>query len=367
MKVKYVKEDLIYSDPVNTAEGADLEYVSDQIPGITRIKKGKGWIYKLPDGKKCSDTATLNRIKKLAIPPAWKNVWISKQANGHLQATGFDLLNRKQYKYHPDWEAARSKTKFHRMQLFGQLLPVLRKQIEMDLRLHELCEKKVIALVIYLMDKTGIRIGNSSYEKLYGSYGLTTLRDKHVKIRGSKLKIQFIGKKGIQQDLEVTNAKLARLVKKCRDIPGQELFQYYDVNGERKKIDSGMINQYIREITGERFTAKDFRTWKASVFAMRTLLDLCGEENEATQKNIIKCFDAVSKKLGNSKNICKKYYVHPALISTFEQGIFSKYKGEENKKIAGDEKYYRFGEIALLDLLQQESSSGKSVANKQAV
>lgn len=359
-------------DPAKTAVAVHLSYVNDKAPGITRKRKGKGWVYIMPDGNICKDDLTLLRIRNLVLPPAWDKVWICLKANGHLQATGIDSKNRKQYKYHPDWEGARKETKFNKMILFGELLPVLRKQIEKDLRLPQLCEKKVIALVINLMDKTALRIGNSSYEKMYGSYGITTLKDKHVKIKGSKLKIRFIGKKGILQDLEVTNTRLAGLVKKCRDIPGQELFQYYNNEGEIKSVESGMINQYIQEVTGMNFSAKDFRTWKASVYAVRTLMDLCEEGNTSTQKQLIFCFDFVSQKLGNSKAICKKYYIHPKIISFFEKGDFQKKTELKIKPVHNNLNYYRTGELNLLHLLgsvsdKTQKQTMKSLVNKRNV
>lgn len=362
------KSHLAIEDAEKIADEAHLLYVRDNGPGITRKRKGKGWIYLMPDGSICKDEHTLLRIKKLVLPPAWKNVWICPKANGHLQATGIDAKNRKQYKYHPDWEGARTITKFNRMILFGQALPILRQQVEKDLRQKNLNEKKVIALVIYLLDKTAIRIGNSAYEKMYGSYGITTLKDKHVKIKGSKLKIRFNGKKGVLQDLEVTNARLARLVKKCRDIPGQELFQYYNSEGETKSIESGMINQYIQEVTGMNFTAKDFRTWKASVYAVRTLMNLCEDKNTSTQKHLISCFDFVARKLGNSKAICRKYYVHPKIIDLFEKGEFQK-KSAVKLNASPSSDYYKTGEANLLRLLgsaadkpRQQRASRRNIA-----
>ncbi len=354
-------------DPAETAASVHLSYVKDNTPGITRKRKGKGWIYYMPDGKICKDDLILRRIRRLVIPPAWKNVWICVKANGHLQATGIDAKKRKQYKYHPDWNGARNDTKFNRMVLFGRALPILRKQIEKDLRLTELCEKKVIAIVIYLMDKTAIRIGNSTYEKMYGSYGITTLKDKHVKIQGSKMKIRFIGKKGILQELEITNAKLARLVKKCRDLPGQELFQFYNKEGVFKSVESGMINQYIQEVTGMNFSAKDFRTWKASVYAVRTLMHLCEENSLSKEKQLISCFDAVAQKLGNSKAICKKYYVHPKIISLFESDTFQKKSVIKMKDSAELLNYYRTGEVNLLQLLDATDKKFKKQRVKPAV
>jgi len=224
-----------------------------------------------------------------------------------------------------------------------------------DLRIHELSERRVVALVILLMDKTAMRIGNAAYEKMYGSYGLTTLRDKHIRINGSKLKIAFVGKKGIKHTIEVNNSRLAKIIKKCRDIPGQELFQYYDTEGNTKQVDSGMVNHYINGVTGEGFTAKDFRTWKASVYAIRALAELCRNHDVPTKKDLAACFDAVSKKLGNSGNICKKYYVHPLVVSTYENGDLTAFIAAAEKRTADDGKFYRNGETVLLDILGKEN------------
>jgi len=295
------------------------------MPGIQRLKKGKGFIY-IMEEKTITDWDELRRIQKLAIPPAWTEVWICPIENGHIQATGVDIRRRKQYRYHSLWAHVRSETKFHRLYEFGKVLPRLREQLESDLKIKELNQDKVLATVISLMERTYIRIGNSNYEKLYGSYGLTTLKDKHVSITGDKMRFAFRGKKGIQHEITLRNKKLARTVEQCRDIPGKELFQYYDESGNRRIIESGMVNDYIKKSTGKDFSAKDFRTWAGSVHALETLCTLSDVISEAERKrNIVSVLDSVSKKLGNSRSICKKYYVHPGLLRLYEENNFSKY------------------------------------------
>jgi DNA topoisomerase-1 len=312
-------------DYEKAANAVNLTYVRDTMPGIQRLKKGKGFSYILEE-QTLKDRHELKRIKRLAIPPAWTEVWICPLENGHIQATGLDIRKRKQYRYHSLWAHVRSETKFHRLYEFGRFLPGLREQLEADLKIRELNQDKVLATVISLMERTYIRIGNSNYEKLYGSYGLTTLKDKHVSITGDKIRFAFRGKKGIQHDITLRNKKLARTVEQCRDIPGKELFQYYDETGNRRIIESGMVNEYIKKASGKDFSAKDFRTWAGSVHALETLCALPDVESDSERKkNIVAVLDSVSKKLGNSRAICKKYYVHPGLLRLYEENNFSKY------------------------------------------
>lgn len=322
---EFLKIDKDYN---KAAKVADLRYVTDKQPGIQRIKKGQGFVY-IYNGQPLEDEAELERIRKLAIPPAWTNVWICPKANGHIQATGFDLCNRKQYRYHELWHTLRNETKFHHLYEFGKLLPSLRLKLEEDLTKRELTEEKVIATVISLMERTYIRIGNNDYEKLYGSYGLTTLKDKHVKVDGDTIKFSFKGKKGIDQDISLRNRKLARVVQACRDIPGKELFQYYDAEGNKKPIDSGSVNSYIKDATGGDFTAKDFRTWAGTLNIIRAFKALGEAPSESDcKKNVIAALDEVSKKLGNTRTVCKKYYVHPGIIRLYEENNLNKYLKE---------------------------------------
>jgi DNA topoisomerase-1 len=320
-----LKLDKDYSE---AAKMADLLYVSDRDPGITRQKKGAGFAY--TDGDKpVTDENTLQRIKKLVIPPAWTNVWICRKAAGHIQATGFDAKGRKQYRYHPDWQVLRNETKFHRLYEFGKVLPSIRLRVEEDLGKKELSEDRVLATVVSVMERTFIRVGNDDYEKLYGSYGLTTLKDKHVKVDGSTVQFSFKGKKGIYHNITLRNRKLARLVQMCRDIPGKELFQYFDEKGERHSVDSGMVNRYIKEASGGDFTAKDFRTWAGTLHILQTFraLDYPSSESDC-KKNILAALDEVSHKLGNTRTVCKKYYVHPGIIRLYEEQSLDKYLKE---------------------------------------
>ncbi len=318
-------------DYQQTAEMAALVYVSDTMPGIKRIKK-EDEFYFLYEDKSLKNEKEVERIRKLAIPPAWTEVWICPVPNGHIQATGKDARLRKQYRYHALWHALRNETKFHRLYEFGKAFPKLRLQIENDIAKKELCEEKVIATVISLMERTYIRIGNSGYEKLYGSYGLTTLKDKHATVTGSAVKFSFKGKKGIYHSVTLKNKKLANIVKACRDIPGKELFQYYDAEGNRKSIDSGKVNSYIKEATGGDFTAKDFRTWAGTLNILRSFKTIGEAITEAERKKkIVEALDDVSIKLGNTRTVCKKYYVHPGIIRMYEEDNLQKYFAELDK------------------------------------
>ena len=348
---EFLKLDRDYS---KAAKAADLLYVNDKTPGIQRVKKGKSFTY-IYDNKPLKDPGEIQRIKKLAIPPAWTNVWICPKANGHIQATGFDIRNRKQYKYHALWHVLRNETKFHRLYEFGKLLPSLRIKLEEDFSKKELCEEKVMATVVSLMERTYIRIGNNDYEKMYGSYGLTTLKDKHVEIKGDGIRFSFTGKKGIPQDINLRNRKLARAVKACRDLPGKELFQYYDSNGDRKPIDSGMVNNYIKQATGGDFTAKDFRTWAGTLNILRSFKALgeAGSESEK-KKNVVAALDEVSKQLGNTRTVCKKYYVHPGIIRLYEEDSLKKYLDELDEIEKPDELAgLTSEERTLMKILQQ--------------
>lgn len=312
-------------DYKQAAKAARLTYVSDSKPGIERHKRSGGYSYSL-NGKTIKDKAQLERIKKLAIPSSWSDVWICPGDNGHIQATGTDLNGRKQYRYHADWNTLRNETKFHRLYEFGKVLPALRRQIRKDMGDTALSEKKVLAAVVNLMEHTYIRVGNNGYEKLYGSYGLTTLKDKHVTIRKEDIRFSFTGKKGVEHSISLKNKKLARIIRQCRDIPGKELFQYYTVEGDKKSIDSGMVNSYIKEITQGEFTAKDFRTWAGSLQALQCFRALEDVADAAViKKNIVTVLDEVSRKLGNSRSICKKYYVHPGLIRMYEENKLKNY------------------------------------------
>ncbi|HXS35512.1 MAG TPA: hypothetical protein VN721_02340 [Flavipsychrobacter sp.] len=325
IKITKRKLESLADNAIKSAEAINLVYVTDAEKGITRIKKRDEFIY-LYNDKKVEDEEILIRIKRLVIPPAWQQVWICAVANGHLQATGLDAMNRKQYKYHTLWNTLRNHTKFYHLFEFGKALPAIRNRLNKDLAQQTLTQEKVLAAIISLMQETNIRIGNTMYEKLYGSFGLTTLKDKHVKIEGSNLQFSFRGKKGIYHNVSLKNKKLARIVKQCRDIPGKELFQYYDDHGERKSIDSGMVNNYIKEISGGHFTAKDFRTWAGSLHALEAFKSLgCCDTITETKKKIVEALDMVAEQLGNTRAVCKKYYVHPSIIDHYSNNTLDKY------------------------------------------
>jgi DNA topoisomerase-1 len=349
------KLEKIGRDPKVTAKAVGLRYVSDTSPGYTRKKSGTGWSFYDADGKPVKDKELITRFKKLVIPPAYTNVWISPYDNGHLQFTGIDAAGRKQYRYHAGWNQIRNQSKYHRLQTFAAHLPAIREQVDKDLARRNLDHEKVVALVARLMELTGIRIGNESYKKLYGSFGLTTLQNRHIKIEGSKLQFAFKGKKGVQHKIALQSKKLARLVKQCRDIPGKELFQYYNEAGEHCSIGSGDINDYLKNITGEDFTAKDFRTWSGSVSALYAFKE-AGEFTNVTEcrKKIVSVLDEVAINLGNTRSVCKKYYVHPSVIKSYEEGTIFKYisKLDETRDIEAAE--LNLAEKALLSLLETE-------------
>lgn len=342
----------ISRDPEKTAKAINLLYVQDSQEGIKRLKKGKNLFYTLKD-KKVTDSTTLQRIKSLVIPPAWENVWICTSANGHLQATGIDAKKRKQYKYHPLWNTLRNHTKYYRLLEFARVLPAIRIQLEKDLSLEGLAAEKILALIVSLIEKTNIRIGNNFYEKIYGSFGLTTLKNRHVEIKGNELHFFFKGKKGIEHKITLKSKKLAALVKKCRDIPGKELFQYYDEAGLKKPIDSGMVNEYIKKISGGDYSAKDFRTWAGSLNAFIAFKELGIPETDAERKkNTLQVLNTVSKHLGNTPNVCKKYYIHPAILSVYENKLAKKYFDQTQYQKGNDKNNLKAEEATMIKILQ---------------
>lgn len=341
-------------DAVKTAEAINLIYVRDAEPGIRRIRKGNQFYYVL-NNKRVRNKQDLERIKKLVIPPAWENVWICLHENGHLQATGLDVRKRKQYRYHPLWNSLRNHTKFHRLYEFGLTLPKIRQQVKKDLSLPGLPLQKILALVLNLMEQTNIRVGNEQYEKLYGSYGLTTLKDKHVKFNGNDLQFIFKGKKGVHHNIRLRDKRLVSLVKKCRDIPGKELFQYIDDQNHRHSIDSGMVNEYIKKISGRDFTAKDFRTWSGSLQALLAFKELgCCDSPTLAKKKIVEALDMVSSQLGNTRSVCKKYYVHPIIVSLYENHEIETYFRFLDKKNTGSAKDFSHEEKVLMKLFKKD-------------
>lgn len=305
---------------------SSLVYVHPAMPGIYRKGKPGHFYYVDGKGKRIENEKDLERVKKLVLPPAWQEVWVSPKKNGYLQAVGIDAAGRKQYRYHQDWTSRRADHKYFRLLEFGKALPIARKQLAKDLRRKDLDERKVLAICVQVMQKTLIRIGNEAYKKNYGSYGLSTLKDQHFKQVGEQSWLTFIGKKGVKQEIELNDKNLAKLVKKCKDIPGQELFQFYTNGKQHKAVDSGMINSYIREITGCDFTAKDFRTWGGTLAALRQLAYCNLEYPELPKKKaIVQVLDKVAAQLGNTRAVCKSAYVYPALLAEYETEGLQKY------------------------------------------
>ncbi len=336
--------------PEKVIDKLDLVYVNDDKLTIYRHKKDKGFIYKL-NGEVLSNGHDIERIKNLVIPPAWENVRIAALDNGHLQAIGRDLKNRKQYRYHPLWQTIRNQTKFYKMYDFGKQLPKIRKQVDKDLEQIGWPKSKVLALIIRLMEETHIRIGNEQYAKRNKTYGLSTMRTRHLHIEKDKIKFQFVGKKGKKHSITLRNKKLMRLVNRCEEIPGWELFQYYDKQGEKHSIESGMVNKYLHNISGDLFTAKDFRTWSATTIFFEKLMELGISNNKKEiHKNILNAYDAAAEGLGNTRNVCRKYYVHPAIISGYKDGSIEKvFNRIDTSNQSAD--YFTNTESAILKLL----------------
>jgi DNA topoisomerase I len=338
-------------DPVGSARAAGLHYSTDTKPGIRRLKQGRGFRYVNAQGRKVSAN-DFARIRGLVIPPAWTDVWISPDPRGHLQATGRDARGRKQYRYHPKWRTVRDETKYERLIAFGRALPVIRRRTEADLRRAGLPRAKVIAAVVRLLEKTLIRVGNDEYARTNKSFGLTTMRNGHVKVSGSKVRFFFRGKSGIDHELELDDRRLAKIVKQCRDLPGQELFEYRGENGDVVDIGSGDVNAYLHDITREDFTSKDFRTWAGTVLACQLLQTLkAGETATQTKKNIVRTVEEVAKQLGNTKAVCRKSYIHPAVIDAYMDGSIPRtHKMERAARAMGR---LTTTEAAVLDLLQR--------------
>ena len=333
-----------------TAKAVGLRYAANSAKGYFR--RGTAGAFTIVDenNKTLRDKAVLERIQKLVLPPAWTHVWISPFDNGHLQATGIDAKGRKQYRYHSQWNKIRNQSKFYRLRSFADALPAIREQVDKDLARSGMPYEKVVALVVKLIEMTNIRIGNDAYKKLYGSFGLTTLQDKHIRFERKKIWFEFVGKKGIPHKISLQSRRLARLVRQCRDIPGQDLFQYYDDAGQRHLIGSADINNYLKQISDWDFTAKDFRVWAGSVNALCAFQasELPANQTVSKQK-VVEVLDGVAASLGNTRAVCRKYYVHPNVIAAYEKGTIWKYRpNSDNPKLSADE-------AALLALLQNET------------
>jgi DNA topoisomerase I len=308
-------------DPEASAKEARLSYVSDSEPGIRRVKAGRVFGYRNADGGRVEDPKTLERIRALVIPPAWTDVWISRSANGHIQATGRDARGRKQYRYHERWTATRDVLKYDRMIEFSNALPRIRRRIVRDLKRRGLPREKVLAAIVRIMDRTSIRVGNEEYRRANGSYGMATLRDRHVAIRGSNIHFCFRGKSGKTQDIELNDKRLAKIVRRCHDLPGQELFQYLDEDQQVCDVTSHDINDYVREISGKEFTAKDFRTWAGTAIAFEVLcVSVKVTSLTVAKRNIVAALDSVAEHLGNTRAVCRKSYVHPGLLESYLVG-----------------------------------------------
>lgn len=306
---------------IEAARDAGLIYVTDTEPGISRRKSGKGFAYRFPDGVLVKDRKVLDRIRRLAVPPAYRNVWICPLDNGHLQATGVDARDRKQYRYHERFRAVREEAKFGRMIAFGRALPRIRERVDADLRRPGLPRERVLAAVVYLLEKSLIRVGNDAYAKENKSFGLTTLRDRHVKVEGSEIRFRFLGKSKVKHEIELHDRRLARIVKRVQELPGQQLFQYLDEEGERRSVTSSEVNAYLKEIAEEEFTAKDFRTWAATVLAVTHLATADPWTTKTQGKRVVTgVMKEVAHRLGNTPAICRKCYVHPAVLAAYELG-----------------------------------------------
>jgi DNA topoisomerase I len=351
---KKIDEIDVAAGPVEAAEDAGLRYVSDEQPGYTRKRKGDDFEYFDTDGKKITDETRLLRINRLAIPPAYRDVWICPSPNGHIQATGRDARGRKQYRYHERWREVRDENKYDRMLLFGKALPKIRRRVNRDLKRRGLPREKVLATVVQLLERTFIRIGNEEYAKENKSFGLTTMRGHHVDVTATKLKFRFRGKSGKQHEVDVTDRRLAKIIRQLQDLPGQDIFQYVDEEDEVRDVTSEDVNDYLREMTGEDFTAKDFRTWAGTVLAAMALNAQKAFKNKTqAKKNIKDAIAAVAKILGNTPTVCRKCYIHPAVLETYLDGAMIeglKVKTEETlERKAGD---LRSEEAAVMTFLQ---------------
>jgi DNA topoisomerase I len=334
---------------VESARTAGLRYVSDSVPGIRRVRSGRGFRYTDAEGQTVRDRHVLKRIRSLVIPPAWTNVWICALASGHIQATARDAKGRKQYRYHPRWREVRDDDKYGRMVAFGEALPRLRKRIEADLSEPGLSRNKLLATVVRLLELTLIRVGNEEYARANESYGLTTLRDHHVRVERARLMFRFRGKSGKPHEVEVTDRRLAAVIKRCRTLPGQELFQYIDDEGNAQSIDSTAVNAYLRESMGQEFTAKDFRTWAGSLLALECLRASPGDSPSERGRSVIEAIKTIAQRLGNTPATCRKHYVHPTVIDAFLSGNLPRGAADEDD-LAGQE-------TALLRLLKAEAAA----------
>ena len=341
-------------DPRESAIAAGLHYTTDSRPGIKRLRHGSSFRYVNPHGRTIRDAQELARIRSLVIPPAWKDVWVSVDPRGHLQAVGRDARGRKQYRYHPKWRVVRDETKYHRLIGFAEALPTIRSRTARDLRSTRLTREKVLAAVVQLLEKTLIRVGNDEYARDNRSFGLTTMRDGHVAVSGAKVRFSFKGKSGVAHDIQLDDRRLARTIKACRDLPGYELFQYVGDDGERHTIGSADVNAYLKAITGQEYTSKDFRTWAGTVLAAQTLQEFETFESDAQAKrNIVSAVERVAKQLGNTKAVCRKCYIHPAILESYMDGSMVKTLVDRARRESRTTNDLSGAEAAVLGFLQR--------------
>ena len=356
------------TDPREAAEEAGLVYVDDSRPGFTRRRSGTGFGFRDTKGVPIRDPAVIKRIRSLAIPPAYTDVWICPRANGHIQATGRDAKGRKQYRYHPDFRQARDATKFGRIMAFADVLPGIRARVDRDMSLRGLPRDKVLATVVHLLETTLIRVGNDDYARTNKSYGLTTLRDPHVKIEGAELKFRFKGKSGQTWNLSLKDRRVARIVKACQDLPGQELFQYLDEDGVRRDVTSADVNAYLREVTGEEITAKDFRTWAGTVLAALALREFEAFDSQAKAKtNLRAAIERVAARLGNTPTVCRSCYIHPQVLDCYVEGaLLLQVKDAVEDELREDLGCLTPEEAAVLGLLKARLSKVDAGADRPA-
>jgi DNA topoisomerase-1 len=345
-------------DPVAAARASGLEYVTDGKPGISRRRLGGAFVYRTARGRRVRDPRELKRIRGLVIPPAWTDVWICPSSRGHIQATGRDARGRKQYRYHPRWRAVRDETKFSRMVAFARILPRLRARVARDLALPGLPRAKVLATVVRLLETTYIRIGNEEYARQNASFGLTTLRGRHVSVNGSTVHFRFRGKSGKDQEVALDDARVARVIRRCRDLTGQDLFKYLDADGARQTIGSSDVNAYLRDIAGDEFTAKDFRTWAGTVLAALALRRLhAADSSTQAKRNIVRAIAETAGQLGNTPAVCRKCYVHPAVLDAYLGGVTLDTVTAGAKRRASRGRRLRAEEAGVVMLLERWNSA----------
>ncbi|HLZ31110.1 MAG TPA: DNA topoisomerase IB [Chloroflexota bacterium] len=348
------------TNPLETAAAAGLRYVTDDSPGIRRTRSGERFSYAGPDGQRIHDAQVLERIASLVIPPAWTDVWICPEPRGHIQATGRDARGRKQYLYHARWREVRDAAKYERLAAFGEALPRIRQQVDRDLRQHGTPHTRILATVVKLLEETSIRIGNDEYRRQNRSFGLTTLLNRHARVRGASIRFEFKGKSGKQHSVKLNDARLARIVKQCQDIPGQRLFQYIGDDGERHSIESSDVNDYLRRISGDDFTAKDFRTWNGTVLALRYLRACTPPSAASVGKRLVsEAIKNVAHDLGNTPAVCRKAYVHPSVVNAYLTGALAADTATPERTPAAaltDE------ERCVLNLLEETSPPGRAAA-----